>query len=152
MTARARVERALAGFVAGTASVLTVHQGLLWGFHAAEVGPWPAYSTAPTPPWGVPAVASAAFWGGVWGAVLAGRMLRPPARGLAFWLRAATLGAVLPNAVGAALLAVGRGQRPTGVHPATALAIALLVNGAWGAATAGGLRVLHGRPTRDHRR
>jgi hypothetical protein len=149
MTARARVERSLAGFAAGTTSVLTVHQGLLWSFQAVGVGPWPAYSTAPTPPWGVPAVASAAFWGGLWGAALAGRMLRPPTRGLAFWRRAATLGAVLPNAVGAALLAVGRGPRPTGVHPVTALAIALLVNGAWGAATAGGLRVLHERRSRS---
>ena len=145
VTGRERAGQALAGFGAGAASVLTVHQGLLWAFRAAGAAPWPAYSTAPTQPWGVPAVASAAFWGGLWGAALAGRMLRPPACGLAFWVRAAAMGAVLPTAVGAALIVAGRGQRPTGTHPAAALAIALLVNAAWGAATAGGTRALRGR-------
>ena len=145
MTRRARARQALAGFGAGAASVLTVHQGLLWTFHTMGAAPWPAYSTAPTQPWGVPAVASAALWGGLWGAALAGRMLRPPASGLAFWMHAAAMGAVLPTAVGAALIVVGRGQRPTGVHPAAALAVALLVNAAWGAATAGGARFLRDR-------
>ena len=151
---RARARQSLAGFVAGAASVLTVHQGLLWSCHAVGMSPWPAYSTEPTPPWGVPAVASAAFWGGVWGAALAGRVLRPAASEPAFWMRAFALGAVLPTAVGAALLVSGRGERPAGVHPATALAVALLVNGAWGAATAGGARALRGRVAagRDDRR
>jgi hypothetical protein len=143
--------RALAGFTAGAASVLTVHQAMLAWLHARGHAPWPAYSTTPTAPLGVPAVASAAFWGGLWGAVLAGRLLREPRRGPAFWGRAAALGAVLPTAVGAALLAAGRGASLAGTPPVRALASALLVNAAWGAATAAGLRVLlrrrEARPT-----
>ena len=143
---RALGGRALAGFAAGAAAVLTVHQGALAVLGAAGASPWPAYSTAPTPPLGVPAVWSAAFWGGLWGiglaAVAAPSSTSPSAaRELG---RAAAFGAVLPNLVGAALLAAGRGPATAerALSPAAALVTAVVVNGLWGAATAVILRAL----------
>lgn len=135
----------LLGFVAGAASVVTVHQGLLFVLNAAGAAPWPAYSMTPTRPWGVPEVASATFWGGLWGAVLIGPLLRPHVGGAAFWRRAFVIGAVVPTAVGAALLLVGGGKRFSDVPYGVALLSALVVNGVWGAATAGVVRRIVGR-------
>ncbi len=80
----------LLGFAAGLLAVLVFHQGTAVLLHllttkahvaAGVFGrvPFP-YRAAPVPPFGVPAVASAAFWGGVWGVLLAVllRALRPP--------------------------------------------------------------------------
>ncbi len=60
---------AVAGFVAGVLSVLVFHQ---WGFYAAAelgFGRPNLYSMRPVPPWGIPTIASQAFWGGLWGAL-----------------------------------------------------------------------------------
>ncbi len=70
----------LLGFAAGLLAVLVFHQGTAVLLHllttkahvaAGVFGrvPFP-YRTAPVPPFGVPAAASAAFWGGVWGILL----------------------------------------------------------------------------------
>ncbi len=129
------VARAARDFAAGAAAVLTVHQALLWGLHRAGAAPWPAYALAPTRPFGVPAVASAAFWGGAWWGALA--RLRPRSAGAgAYYRRAALLGAVAPNAAGALLLALGHGPPLGGAPPAAAALSAVLVNGAWALAAA----------------
>jgi hypothetical protein len=129
------VARAARDFAAGAAAVLTVHQALLWGLHRAGAAPWPAYSLAPTRPFGVPAVASAAFWGGAWWVALA-RLLPRSAGAGAYYRRAALLGAVAPNAAGALLLALGHGPPLGGAPPAAAALSAALVNGAWALAAA----------------
>lgn len=59
------------GFIAGFLGVLIFHQ---LGFYIAnELGLTRAalYSQRPLPPFGVPAILSAAFWGGLWGVVAA---------------------------------------------------------------------------------
>ncbi|HQS15143.1 hypothetical protein [Reyranella sp.] len=69
---------AFAGFVAGALSVLVFHQ---WGFYlAAELGFGQPnlYNMRPVPPWGVPAIVSLAFWGGLWGALGAFVVARLP--------------------------------------------------------------------------
>lgn len=69
---------AVAGFVAGVLSVLVFHQ---WGFYAAAelgFGRPSLYSTRPVPPWGIPTIASQAFWGGLWGALGAFVVARLP--------------------------------------------------------------------------
>jgi hypothetical protein len=139
-----RAARAAAAFAAGAAAVLTVHQAALWALHRAGLAPWPAYATTPTRPLGVPAVLSAAFWGGAWWTVLAPLLPRDRGAG-AYYGRALLLGATLPNAVGAALLALGRGGASSGgaapaVAPAAAVVAAVLVNGLWAAAAAAALR------------
>src|SRR3990170_7490205 len=58
-------------FVAGFVSVLIFHQGVWALYGAAGKAPGPAWNRAPVPPLGVPAVLSSAFWGGLWGIVLA---------------------------------------------------------------------------------
>ncbi len=136
-----RAGRAAAAFAAGAAGVLTAHQAALWALHRAGWAPWPAYSLAPTRPLGMPAVVSAAFWGGAWWAALAPLLPRAAGPG-AYYGRAALLGATLPNAAGAVLLALGRGQPLGAAAPGAALAAAVLVNGLWGAAAAATLRGL----------
>jgi len=57
----------IAGFIAGFVSVLIFHQ--LGFFISNELGLTKAqlYSMRPVPPFGVPAILSSAFWGGLWG-------------------------------------------------------------------------------------
>jgi hypothetical protein len=130
--------RGAVAFAAGGLAVLTVHQAALWALHRAGWAPWPAYSWAPTRPLGVPAVASAVVWGGVWWAGL--DRLVPRDRGARAALRrAALLGAVLPNAAGALLAAAGRGPAADTLGAAPrgrSLAAAVAVNALWGAAAA----------------
>jgi hypothetical protein len=62
----------LLGFIAGFLATLIFHQvvmALLWKMGMA---PRPPFQTAPRPPFGVPAVFSLAFWGGIWGILFAG--------------------------------------------------------------------------------
>ena len=71
----------LYGFICGAIAVIAFHQTtqLLLHYHAAKLpilieifgrAP-PPYNFAPVPPWGVPTLASQAFWGGLWGILLA---------------------------------------------------------------------------------
>ncbi len=62
-----RFEQDLRGFIAGFASVLVFHQGMLALLHAAGVTPSMPFMMQPTQPFGMPQVWSLAFWGGVWG-------------------------------------------------------------------------------------
>ena len=57
-------------FIAGFASTLVFHQGVLWLLYAGGFSPRAPWNMAPVPPLNVPAVVSLAFWGGVWGIVL----------------------------------------------------------------------------------
>jgi hypothetical protein len=69
---------ALVGFVAGALSVLIFHQFGFWvatelGFARARL-----YNMNPVPPFGVPTIVSAAFWGGLWGIAAAFLVPRLP--------------------------------------------------------------------------
>jgi len=66
----------IVGFLSGAAAVLFFHQGAAALLHAAGFTPRAPYSFAATQPWGVPLVWSLAFWGGVWGVVLAAAVRR----------------------------------------------------------------------------
>ena len=121
----------VAGFLAGALSVLVFHQ---WGFYiAAELGFGRPnlYNMRPVPPWGVPAIVSLAFWGGLWGALGAFLVARLPGilnGALGWMLFAATLVlavnwfVVLPMKGGP----VGGGWRLPGV------AVAPIVYALWG--------------------
>jgi hypothetical protein len=68
----------LIGFIAGAVSVLIFHQFGFWlatelGFARARI-----YNMQPVPPWGVPTIVSAAFWGGLWGILAAFLVPRLP--------------------------------------------------------------------------
>jgi hypothetical protein len=60
------------GFVAGFVSVWIFSSGGIAVLAAARSAvPFPAWSMAPTQPFGVPQTVSGAFWGGLWGVLYA---------------------------------------------------------------------------------
>ena len=62
--------RGFLGFVAGVIAVLIFHQGMIAALHTLAPGwvPFVPYRTMLVPPFGVPAIVSNCFWGGLWGA------------------------------------------------------------------------------------
>lgn len=127
--------RVLAGFAAGSVAVLVFHQGMLGLLHLAGIAARAPFQFQPVPPLGVPAVLSSAFWGGVWGLVLAGVAPRFP-RGAAHWLAAAAFGALGPTLVAWFVVAPLKGLPPGGGWGFPGVLIGPLVNGAWGVGTA----------------
>lgn len=130
------------GFVAGFIAVLLFHQGAAWLLYAIDWTPRAPYSLEPTRPFGVPQIGSLAFWGGVWGAVLAASLGRFAGVGLV--LAATAFGAVLPTLVAWFLVAPLKGQPVAAGGVPAAMAVGPLVNGAWGLGTGIGL-ALFGR-------
>ncbi len=130
------VQRAVLGFIAGALAVLVFHQGMLAVLHATGVVPRSPYSFMPTQPFGVPAVLSAAFFGGLWGAVMLLALPARTAHGPGFWLAGLVFGAILPTAVALIVVAPLKGQPMGGGWQAGRIIVGLLVNGAWGLGTA----------------
>lgn len=136
--------RSLLGFVAGFLATLVFHQltlALLWGAGLAPFGP---FQTAPTQPFGVPAVLSLAFWGGVWGIAYALVDNRWFPQGGAYWATAFSFGAILPSLVALLVVLPLKGKGLGGWHPHLLVTV-LLVNGAWGLGTGLILKWLEGR-------
>ncbi len=113
-------------FLMGYVSVLMAHQGLLALLHALEIVPTAAYNLRPVPPFGIPAVVSAAFFGGLWALPL-WALLRQQ-RGARLFAGALVFGAAFPTLV--ALLVVFP-LKGIPVVPMSWL-IGALLNGAWG--------------------
>ncbi len=127
----------LVGFLAGAASVLLFHQGALALLHATHFAARAPYSLARTAPFGIPQVWSLAFWGGVWGMVLAEVMRRLDGAGLIG--AALVFGATMPTLVAWFVVAPLKGQPIAAGGAASAAAVALIVNAAWGLGTGIGL-------------
>jgi hypothetical protein len=135
--------RLLFGFIAGFLATLIFHQltlAILWGIGLAPFGP---FSMVATQPFGVPAVISLAFWGGIWGILFALIEGSFPPR-WAYWVMAFLFGALLPSLV-ALLVVLPLKGRPIGGgwHPPLLLT-AFLINGAWGIGTGLFFKVLSG--------
>jgi len=128
------VKRALLGFVAGFVATLTFHQLTLWVLHAMAVVPRAPYAMNPVPPFGVPAVISLAFWGGIWGAILIPAIAHQ--RGASFWIWAIVIGAIAPTLVAWFIVAPLKHQPMAGGFRPKTMAIGPIVNGAWGLGTA----------------
>ena len=127
----------IVGFVSGAISVLIFHQGALTLLHALALAPRAPFSMAATPPFGVPALWSIAFWGGVWGVLLAAALRR--VHGGAFIIAATIFGAVLPTLVAWFVVAPLKGQPMAAGFAPLAMAIGPIVNAAWGFGTGIGL-------------
>lgn len=127
--------RVFFGFVAGFFATLVFHQltlALLWG---AGVAPFRPFVIAPTHPFGIPAVISLAFWGGIWGIVFAlVQDAFPRRRG--YWVTAFLFGAFLPSLVALLVVFPLKGLPVGGGWHFPLLLTALLINGAWGIGTA----------------
>src|SRR6266852_3994012 len=127
------MRRALLSFVAGFLSVLAFHQPVLWLLHQLHMTDRMPYPMKGVPPFGVPAVISLAFWGGVWGIITILAIAK--ARGAGWWLAAIVFGALAPTLVAGLVIMPLRGQAPA-AHRGTLLLFGLAVNGAWGLGTA----------------
>lgn len=127
--------RWLRAFLAGFFSTLIFHQGVLGLLYLAGISPRAPFSMVPTPPLGVPAVLSLAFWGGVWGLPLY-PVIRKLQRTSTYLLVATIFGAILPTLVAALVVAPLKGMTFPPDARMKLLAVGLLVNAAWGLGTA----------------
>ena len=124
----------LFGFIAGFFATLIFHQltlAVLWGL---GVAPFPPYSMALTHPFGVPAVFSLSFWGGVWG-ILFALIQRGFPRDGAYWAAAFLFGAIFPSLVAFLVVMPIKGRAMGGGWHLSLLITAFLINGAWGIGT-----------------
>jgi hypothetical protein len=119
-------------FLAGFLAVIIFHQGVWAMFAAAGKTPAPAWSMVRSGPFSVPALVNAAFWGGLWGIVMAQVVLPAMQGAMGYWLTCIGLGALLTSLV-ALLVVFPLKGRPfaAGWNPAI-WTFALLVNAAWG--------------------
>lgn len=125
------ISAALLAFAAGALAVLVFHQGVWAMFAAAGKTPAPAWDMTRIPPLGVPAVLSAAFWGGVWGVALLA-LLPVAAPRFGYWPTTIIGGGLLTSLVALLVIFPMKGRAfAAGWNPAIWI-FALLVNGAWG--------------------
>lgn len=117
-------------FIAGFLSVLIFHQVVIQIFHLMGALPHGAWSMAATPPFGVPQVISAAFWGGAWGVVIAWWIRN--SSGTAWWVRATVLGSLAPTAVALFVVFPLKGLGFAAGWDPKFIVGALIVNAAWG--------------------
>jgi hypothetical protein len=125
------------GFVSGFLAVLVFHQGALAVLHAMQwtpAGPYPMRAVAP---FGVPQVLSLAFWGGVWGVLLAATLARLD--GAKLVVAATIFGAVLPTLVAWFVVAPLKGQPAAAGFAMPGMLVGPIVNAAWGLGTGLGL-------------
>ena len=135
----------IVGFLSGAVAVLVFHQGAFALLHAVGLTPRSPYPMTATAPFGIPAIWSLAFWGGVWGVVLAATFARLHPNRL---IVAATIfGAVAPTLVAWLVVAPLKGQPMAAGFAPMAMAIGPIVNAAWGLGTGLGL-ALFGGPRR----
>lgn len=138
----------ISAFLCGAAAVLILHQGTLAAIYLAGFTAPAPYSLAPTPPWDVPQLWSLAFWGGVWGIVLAATLRR--LTGGSLIVASVVFGAVFPTLVAWFIVAPLKGQPMAAGFVPAAMAIGPIVNAAWGLGTGLGL-ALFGRANRRRR-
>ena len=116
-----RVVPFVQAFIAGLASTLVFHQGVLALLYLAGAVPRAPYDLRAVPPLGLPAVISLAFWGGVWGAAI--WSLLKHVGGAAYWVWALVIGAIGPSAVALFIvfplkgMPVAGGGNPGAGHP-----------------------------------
>src|SRR5712664_1339637 len=130
------------GFVSGFLAVLVFHQGALAVLHGVQWTPGAPYPMQAVAPFGVPQVLSLAFWGGVWGVLLAAVLVRLD--GAKLVVAATIFGAILPTLVAWFVVAPLKGQPAAAGFAMPGMLVGPIVNAAWGFGT--GLGLLWFRP------
>ena len=143
--------KATSGFIAGFVGVLVFHQAAILLLHLLGIIPSMPWRFDPVPPLGVPTVISAAFWGGLWGIVLA-FILPDDHRSPRFWLLAFVFGALAPTLVSWFIVQPLKGQPMGGGFQWPRLLIGPFVNGAWGLGTAAVLALWRSRQVVEQQR
>jgi hypothetical protein len=121
-------------FIAGFVCVLTFHRlvGLLLaaaGLLPASYDPWPMQ---PVPPFGVPQIASLAFWGGLW-AMLIGFAFVGRAHGPGYWLGWTLACGILPPLGSIYLVPLIKGLPVASLSELPfRFAVSSFFNGSWG--------------------
>jgi hypothetical protein len=125
------LRRAVLGFVAGFVAVLTIFQLGILLLYWFGVLPNPPLNMTPTAPFGVPALFSGAFFGGLWGILFAFVEPRFP-QGPAYWLTAFLFAAILLDLAVWFVVAPLKG-RPLGYGFAwRGMTIGVFLHGIWG--------------------
>jgi hypothetical protein len=137
------LSQALFGFLAGFFGTLIFHQLTLALLRGVGLAPFGPFSMTATQPFGVPAVFSLSFWGGIWGSLFALVDGNFPQRG-GYWVTAFLLGAIFPSLVALMVVLPLKGRPMGGGWHLPLLVTAFLVNGAWGIGTGIFLKVLRG--------
>jgi hypothetical protein len=132
------------GFIAGFASTLMFHQGMLMLLNGAGLTSNMPFVLAPTQPLGVPQIWSLAFWGGLWGIGFLWIVGHLP-QGRLYWIDSIIFGSVAPSLVAWFVVMPLKGMPLGSGWHAAGIATALLVNGAWGLGTGLFLRLGHAR-------
>ena len=125
----------LLAFAAGFISVILFHQGMLALLNLINFTEATPYRTNPTQPFGIPTIFSIAFWGGVWGIVLAVLTFRLRNK-LSYWLTVLLFGAFAPTAVFLFVVSPLKGMPFAGGWELQRIATGLMLNGAWSLGTA----------------
>ena len=131
-------------FVAGFVSTLVFHQGLLAYLFYSGRTPRPAYVMDGVPPFGVPAVISLAFFGGLWGIVLWAVIRK--LRGVSYFVNALIIGAIAPSMVALFIVFPMKGLGVAGGWDRDLIVGALMLNGAWGVGVALIMRLFGSQP------
>lgn len=120
------------GFAAGFAAVLVFHQLTVGAMYAVGVTQNAPYSLQAVAPYGVPRVVSTAFWGGVWGALLAG--IRPwlPRAAFVLLISGFAFGIVGPTFYGWFVLAPRAGRAVANGFQLASMWRGMAINGMWG--------------------
>lgn len=121
----------LKAFLAGFASTLLFHQGLLALLHSAGATSYAAYSMQATAPLHVPQAFSLAFWGGAW-AIALWLLLRRAGSAFAYWSLALVLGALVPSVVALFVIFPLKDLPLAGDWQPDVMVGALLLNAVWG--------------------
>lgn len=128
-----RILRLSLAFAAGFISVPLFHQGMLAFLNQIDFTQFAPYPTDPTQPFGIAAIWSMSFWGGVWGIVLGAIAFRLGNR--SYWLTALLFGAFAPTSVFLFLVLPLKGMPVAGGWQLSLIATGILVNAAWGLGT-----------------
>ena len=124
----------LFGFIAGFLATLIFHQLALALMWSMDFAPYKPFAMTPTHPFGIPAVISLAFWGGIWGILYALIEGRFPNDG-AYWAVAFLFGGILASLVAFVIVLPLKGQPMGGGWHLQVLMRALIINGLWGIGT-----------------